>query len=307
MTEKRKISIKKLNLVISLLLAFAAWVYVIYNYAPMKEVVYSDVPIDFVGEDTLAYKGLGVTNASADTVTIRAEIKRTDYANISADSFDVVADVSGAVTGGNGISLDVTAPAEVNVENVSISSVNVNVDRVHSKQVKVAAVYSDAIELNSEPGVSSMSYKQVTVSGTNKNLNKVKCAAVVFEMSSLKSRLQQFYMKPVALDENGKEVKHIVIVPSEIAVTAYAGITKEVPLKLNVTADSDELSYEVPETIVIKGKKDTLDEIEEIEAEDIDLSGISKDTEVPLTFALPDGVNVTRNYLLATLKVKVKE
>ncbi len=40
----------KLNIVISILVSFVAWVFVVYNFSPMKSVTYTDIPITYVGE-----------------------------------------------------------------------------------------------------------------------------------------------------------------------------------------------------------------------------------------------------------------
>ena len=124
MTANRK-SINKLNIVISIVIAFTAWVYVVYNYSPMKEVTYYDVPIKYIGEDSLEYMGLQVGESSNDTIDVTLNIDRKNYKEISATDIFVAADVSSAVQGDNGISLDVTPPGNATVEKTSISTITV--------------------------------------------------------------------------------------------------------------------------------------------------------------------------------------
>ena len=51
---------KIVNMVLAVLVAIAAWVFVIINYDPMTDITYSDVPVTFTGEEALAERGLAV-------------------------------------------------------------------------------------------------------------------------------------------------------------------------------------------------------------------------------------------------------
>ena len=101
---------KIINIIVSILVAVGAWTYVVYNNDPNTEVTYKDIPISFVGEDNLANNGLGVSQVSADTIDVTLRQKRIDTNNISAADISVIADVSDAAEGENGISLQIRGP-----------------------------------------------------------------------------------------------------------------------------------------------------------------------------------------------------
>ena len=92
-----------INIIISLLAAIVAWTFVVYNDDPMTEVTYKDVPIIFEGEATLVNRGLGVSQVSSDTIDVKLRQMRIHTGDISANSISVIADVSEAVEGENGI------------------------------------------------------------------------------------------------------------------------------------------------------------------------------------------------------------
>lgn len=136
MTENRRSTINRLNIIISLVIAFAAWVYVVYNFAPMKEVTYYNVPIDYVGEETLEYRGYQLEEALEKKIDVTLKIRRIDFTKISEDSIEVRADVSEAVEGNNGISLEVIPPEESYAVSTSTKSVSVKVGQFSTDKEK---------------------------------------------------------------------------------------------------------------------------------------------------------------------------
>ena len=65
-------------MVIAILVAIAAWVFVVYNYDPMTLVSYSDVPVNFTGERDLADRGLAVSSTNMETVNVTLSQRRID-------------------------------------------------------------------------------------------------------------------------------------------------------------------------------------------------------------------------------------
>lgn len=127
MKNNHRSAINKLNIVISIIIAFASWVYVVYNFAPMKDVTYTNIPVSYVGEESLEYQGLKLKDVEEKTVDVVLSIRRTDYSKITNDDIQVVADVSDAIEGNNGISLDVLTPEGSTLQKISTKSVSVKV------------------------------------------------------------------------------------------------------------------------------------------------------------------------------------
>ncbi|MBQ0017653.1 MAG: hypothetical protein KBS63_00375 [Clostridiales bacterium] len=296
-----------LSIVLSLLIAFAAWVFVIINYYPTKDVTFHSVPIVFQGEDNLAYSNLAVEKASDESVDVTLNIKRSEIRNISDEDIQIIADVSDAEKGSNTIKIDVLPPEGASVVKKSRSTVNIAVDICESKTIDVAAVFGDASENGEEPVLESINSSTVVAYGTSDNLDRVSCAALRFKSSELAAGSVNFEMAPVALDNNGETVPHIVFYPRTVKGDAFAGVTKTVKLKLNI---SDNLIYEkditAPEKITVKGSSEALEKINQIETEVIDLNSVSKDCEIALRYKLPEGVNIAQASLGEVLTVTAK-
>lgn len=125
--QQKKSTINKINIIISLLIAFASWVYVVYNFVPMKSVEYFDVPVSIVGEENLEWQGLEVKKVGEKNIDVTLSIRRTDFTKIAAEDIEVKADVSNAVPGENGISLEIITPEGALLEESSTKSVSVQV------------------------------------------------------------------------------------------------------------------------------------------------------------------------------------
>ncbi len=66
-----------------------------------------------------------------------------------------------------------------------------------------------------------------------------------------------------------------------------------------------ERKYEAPETIIIKGSKKDIDSVLEIKASEIDISGLTENTEIELQYDLPDNIYLASRSRGKKLKVTV--
>ena len=308
MSANQKKPIAKLNVVISIVIAFVAWLFVVYNYSPMKSVTYSNVPINYVGELELTQNGLGIESSTADTVDVTLSVNRLHFNQVSAEDIIVNADVSNAIEGTNGISLEVIAPENCTFEKIGTKTVSVEVVSGASKDVDVTTIYDNASDNTVEPYPTNMSYYRVSVLGAADNVNKVCGAVIKISTASLADGTKSFVSTPIAVDENGKKVSHVVVLPSEISYDATEGIVKTVDLVLNVR-DADHgngKSVEYPDKVTIKGPAKAIGKITSIDAADIDVTGITENTKINIALNLPKGVYVAQKSLGLSAKVVVK-
>ena len=297
----------KLNIVISILVSFVAWVFVVYNFSPMKSVTYTDIPITYVGETDLVQTGLGIGKTTTDTVDVTLKINRKDYNKISAEDIVANVDVSNAMEGSNGLSVMVTPPEGTILENISNNSVSIDVVAGANKDVDLTSVYSDQTDPDREPIPTEMSYSRVSVLGAADNVAKVTAAVVRIDANYLGDAPKSFVAVPVAVDKKGKEVPHVVVLPSEISFKATEGTVKTVQLNVNVRDNSEVgKTIDAPDTITIKGPATILKGIEAIDAEPINVSAIAEDTSIEIEPKLPEGVSLALKSMGISAKVVVK-
>ena len=112
------------------------------------------------------------------------------------------------------------------------------------------------------------------------------------------------------LDREGNKVINVLVYPETVSFRAAAGYTKEVRLVVPVkdeSEDSYERTYTTPETVVIKGKRSTIDSFSGITANEIDIAYYYEDSEIPIEFDFPEGVSIADGQDQLLLKLKVVE
>lgn len=302
---------KSINIVLAILVSVAAWIFVVYNYEPMTEVRYADVPVSFTGERELAERGLAVDEVSAEGVTVTLSQRRTDTARISADDIKITADVSGCVAGSNSIELSISGPADTTVVNSDTHLVGVTVDRAKSAEMDIDVLYTgEGIPEDAEPIATDMSRMVAEVECTADRLKDIDKVAALLEYSEVTDKTKSFTVDLAAVDKEGNVIPHVVIYPEEISLDASAGFTKEVSLSVPVKVKSDdnyERKYVTPDTVVLKGPEGSLDNIGTIRAYDVDISGEYENGEMPIEYNLPEGVYVANESLGQVVRYTVME
>lgn len=297
---------KLFNIILAILVSLGGWMFVVYNYYPMTEVDYSDVPVSFIGERALADRGLAVSSTENDTISATLNQKRVNVNSFTPDDIIALADLSDCMAGENRVSINVSGPSETTVVSSGPDHVTVNVERTDSAFMDIDVVYAKGAPDNSEPIAKDMGQEQAEVVCAASKLNEVKSIAAVLDYNEVNSKVKSYTAKLVALDADGEAVPHAVIYPEEISLDASGGVTKTVSVKVPVNSkinDNYDRKYTAPETVVIKGEKEVLDKISSVKAQEIDIRSIYADEEIPIEFELPEGVYLANESEGAVLKV----
>ncbi|MBQ9074957.1 MAG: hypothetical protein IJY32_03230 [Mogibacterium sp.] len=307
---------KFLNIIIAIVVAIGGWIYVVYNNDPMTEVRYKDIPVSFVGEHDLANRGLGISQISTDTIDVTLRQKRIETSQITADDITVIADVSDAAEGENGISLQISGPSGTQVAEAERRAISVDVEESDTVEKQIYVEYRDDPE-GLEPVTSNMTSTRATVMGAASEVERVDKVVALISHSDTNNRVWNFTTGLTALDEDGDEIEHLVIYPDEINFKAYTGVRKTVQLNVvteekKSSEDTDEeesdgytRTYSAPDTIVIKGSEDVVSKIDSISTELIDINNMYESQEVELTYDLPEGVHLAYESEGLVMKVKV--
>ena len=301
---------KIFNIILALLVSMAAWVFVVYNYDPMTKEKYSGIPITYTGLENLANRGYAVAETNHERVDVTLEQKRIDTGSITSDDISVTADVSQLASGQNTVVLHAEGPDGTTVSDVSLKTVTIDIESSDSEDMEISVEYPMTADDNAVPIVEEMSETEATVVATSDRLAKVDRVAAVIDPEDLNEKMKPLTVELAALDADGNKVLNVVVYPQSVSFKAAAGYMKEVRLNVPVTDDSDdsyERTYTVPDTIVIMGSKELINKTGSITADEIDISLFYEDTEIPLTYELPEGIYLADGYEDLILKLTVKE
>lgn len=304
---------KFFQMVLAVIIAIAGWAYVVYNFYPNTDVTYRNVPITFQGEEELANKGFGIVETDIDSISVTLNQKRVSTGRISAENINVVADVSDSIEGNNGVVLKISSPDGTVVKDSSTRLITVSVEKIKTVDVDVEVQFSDATDLGAEPLVENLSAESVTVAGAASEMNSVDKVVAYLSVSEMSEHARNFTRDLVAVDKDGNVLPHMIIYPGSVSFEGASGFTKSV--KLNVLVEGDDengytRTYDVPSSVLVKGRADALENITSIDTKKIDLSNITENTDIELEYDLPDGIyiaNVSKGQLARITVTEKKE
>ena len=289
----------KVNAVIAFLAAVLLWVYVVGQVNPSTTGKLTGIPVVFAGEDSLAENDLALVDPGTVTVDITIRGDRSDVRKVIAnkDRVTAVADVSGLVKGEHNVTLDITVPSSVDLQKSSIEEITIQIDDRISKDIPVEVDYEGAFEDTQRPGNVSVYPESITATGAAATVDSIERMKVVISADELSEQQTSLTKTVRPVDANGLEVGHVSLSNTQVQITAGLVATKKLPLQVGTTGELAE-GYEVtgvdaPSTVTLEGPLSVLNEMTEIKAEDIDVSGLNKDVTVDLTVTLPDGVTMT--------------
>lgn len=290
-TPKFKKELNKMNLVLSILIAVALWVFVVYNTNPTTTETYRELPITVTNEEDLMNNDLAVSALSQSSLRVVVEGRRVDLQNLSDSDVRATVDVADAGRGQNLLAVHVSTPSNITVKTQSVNSIEVTVEDLVTKTVETKPLFDD--ETMSEPVVTEQSVDEVEVRGAASLVERVAYAKLPLHSDEVIQEEKTFEVKPVPIDRQGNEISFVDVNPSSVTVKAIDGEIKTVNLKVNVSnAENDNLrrTYDAPTTMKVKGLPEDLTEIDSVETETVDLSDINSTQEVSLTPILPKGV-----------------
>lgn len=283
--------------IISVLIAFVAWLIVIENVDRESYATFRDISIDMTNVEE-SISTLGLNSVIPDVELANVSVNGVMYAvgNLTKDDISVAPDVS-KVTGAGVYELPLVgtilnANGEVQISSVTPSRITVRFDTLHSKTL---AIESSLNGLKSEVGYliqdELVNPAQVTVTGPEAEVNRINRCEIRTEVSE---KLSETYSKKsaiVLLDKNGTEIvsDNLTMDVTEATVTIPVLKIREIPVELqfiNVPDHFplDELNFSLSsEAISVAGIEASIDKYASILLDHIDF----KQMGLGSTYAFP--------------------
>ena len=299
---------------ISLVFAIILWSFVTNSTNPDRVKTLKDVPVVLQGLEVLEERGLTVRDdfeKIMPTVTVKVNVKNSDYKMVDKSVVFVSVDVSEIVKDGpNSVSV---VPTFTNMVNVSLASVepqafNIIVDKILEKEVDVSLNLTG--ELNKDlVSVEPQYDKKVKIKGSSYYVERISDAIVDIDLSTLKdgdiiSQNCRF------TDSEGNAIK---FKSSRITVDMDIQTKKEVSISAQnavINADKVAKGYQFENVstgkVFIAGHFADIQNVTEIGIQPIDLKG--KDatfTSAPVELILPDGVSIVKGQSELQAKIQI--
>ena len=285
--------------IVCLLLSIGLWFYVTNVENPIKTQDINKVPVKLINEEVLRDSNLILAPNQQFFVNLKVEGTIQDLRKISKDDFEIVIDLSEYAykIGANKIPVHIAdSPARVAIKNNSSLTLTIYIDEYIQKDIEITSDINIIAKPTYYVAPVEFDKSKVTISGPKSAVDTVYSVVARGEEYNISETIYKSYnLYPV--DENGNKVENVTLSQDTIDATIKVNAGKIVPIKINTIgqlASSMRLKDFTSnyKEVELSGPKETLDMIEVIETEEVNLSNITGNTTVEVALKIPDNVQV---------------
>lgn len=272
-------------IVVSVLISIVLWLYVVNVENNEIDITVPNVPVTFIGaDDILADRQLLVKDQEAQSVTLELRCKRSLYAKMKAENFDVTVDLTDIrSTGVHDRIYNVELPEDVSEKDVLIISrkpeyITVEIARLGSKQVPVHGLLNGGAAEGYMVKQLEFSPEMITVSGPEEIISRIDHAAVTVDRENLSKTITETKKYELLDKDNNPVVSDRIDTDVDaVNVTVPIVMYKDVPLSIDIiegggAKESNAIIDIRPKVITLAGDAEILEGINVITLGAIDLA-----------------------------------
>lgn len=310
--DNRKTKQKIIVQIVSLFISIGLWLYVTNTENPIRTVEVSKVPVQLLNANDLSKQGMALVPNQSIYVDLKVEGYSQDVYKLNKDNFSIKIDLAeyALKLGDNSIPITIVdTPSNVTVKNTSNLVVTVKIEEIIEKDFKVESRIDVAAKANYYVAQPQINPETVTVSGPKSLVSQVKGVVVLGQEDNVFEDIVKNY-EVVAIGDSGYTVEGVKLSTERVQVIIKVNPGKSVPIKVgtignagyNINIASMELSQNYVE---ITGPQYILDSISEIYTEAIDLSRITKNSNMKVDLIFPDGIEkASISYVTVSIEVE---
>ena len=299
--KNKNTMIKFFALFISILL----WSYVRGEVNPKAVREFKGINVEYTNERILNDAGLIVLEPKTTKISVKLSGRRSDVNAIKVEEITAQVNLSGASKGSQKILIDVSYPFKVDLEDLSERYVTVEIDKLDKIQMPVEINSKDKEVIISE---STISPQVIDISGPSTLIARV--AKVIVDVNRDNIKENTVLKLPVKLvDKKGEPVLGLQTNPDMVEILIPSLESKQVRIKPIWTEELEGLDVNDitinPSTVIVRGLKNNIADIEEIVTQAIDISKIKEMDLIETSLVLPRGVYTENGDSKITLKINL--
>ena len=291
--------------IISLLSAMVLWMYVMAIVDPEETKLFENIPVTINNKNELNERDLVIYPEQDLTTNIYVTGKLSNLKKVTKDDINVYGQINNPLEGNNEIYLKVSTSQRVNYDFKNPVMI-VTLEKIISEDKSIKVDITGSGKNNVDNIMLQDNIDKVSVSGPRSLVNKVKRVVGTVKVNGeLNDFSQSIKLEPV--DANGKVVEGIELEKDSVNVNITLLTQKTVPITLKLSDNSESgVNYTMSQnTVTIKGKKDIVDSINDIETQPVKLSEILPGTSKDIYLQVPSGITIETKYI--TIKKNSEE
>ena len=302
---------------LSVLIAIFIWIYIAIVMDPSIEVTVRDLPIQFVGQEDLASRGLAVISESATTINVKVKGNRKKMGNNDMKTIIVKADESTITQAGTqSIPIEVIVPFEnQGISSQSKYSVDVKVEELVKESLDIEVMRGGTLAQDYAAGNIGIEPEKVEINGPKSAVEKIGKAVVRLAFNGedvdIDTELPIEY-----LGADGKEISSLDVILTRISssvdkVKVHCPVlkTRKVDVKANFGFQTlpDDFSYKTePSSVYIYSDSHDVSKITEITTEEISLDKLMDNRKVKVKLNIPDDVKIINDIFEVEISLENK-
>ncbi|HLZ10286.1 MAG TPA: CdaR family protein [Chloroflexota bacterium] len=225
------------------------------------------------------------------------------WPELNVAKFRAILDASKAVPGAQDLPVTIVSlDPRARVESWTPDKITLRVDPLQSKLVPVQVIQQGAVPDLYQSGLVRTTPVEVTVSGPQSSVDQVTTAVVEVSLDGMTSTIDKSYV-PIPETDAGAHVDRVTIVPEAVLVEVPIEqklLYKTVPLQPKLQGNVS-LGYQVvgvtidPSTVTLVGDPKTLNQLQFISTQAVNIEGATSDREVTIDLELPGTVALARS------------
>lgn len=318
--EKSGVSRNKvLQVIASILVAVAIWVYVDVEKAPERTKTIRDIPVEFSGESTtLADKNLMLLSGYDTTVDLTIKGTKRELVKINKDNVRLVASTSSIDSVGvHTLRWDVVYPDGVQSSALSVDwaskyKVTVTVGELYTKEVPVNCVVTGTVADGYFTGETVLDPTTLVLRGQRDDLLNVAYAKLTVDISdATRSVIQTESVQLYDNDDNPVDNSNIRTNASLIQAKVPVLTTKEVSLAVELSGVPGSAGQSIkttitPSSVRLIGEADVLENIDEIVLATLYIEDLDIWQQNSYVVTAPDGTWLANSNEVATVEITME-
>lgn len=313
---------KLYSILLSVVIAFGLWMYVVNNVSEIDENTFYNIPVVVEGEGLLNERNLMITGKSAETMSVMLSGARSDLNKLDSSNLSVKIDVSKIMEPGEKHELKPTISYPVDAsskdyteENFTPSIIYVNVDTRRTREIPVEVKWTGtrSSDYIYDTENYTLDYSAVTVIGPAAVADLIDHAEIEVDLTGkVESISESFRYTLCDAQDNPVDAAQITTNVEEIRLDAQIHRIKELTLAVHVNygggANESNTDIEIlPETIRVSGGDAVLAELgDSLNIATINMAEQEKThTEQTITITLPEGVTNQTGVTEAKVTIRI--
>ena len=314
---------KLLAVLLSAVVAFGLWMYVITVVNPESEKTYYDIPVVLQNKDILTERGLMIVS-DVPTVTLVLKSERTILNSLNESNINVIANVANIEKPGNHtLTYTIAYPGNIPPNSVSTQSsstdlITLKIENKVRKSVPVVIDYGEtavqegyiADKKNVQLSYNEAAISHIEVSGPESVIGQIHKAVISVDLTNQTKTIVGQYQYTLC-NEAGEPVDAEKVTTNTESVNLSLKIerVKEIALNLEViygggATEQTAVVTVDPTQIQVSGSDQLLEKLDSLTIGTVNLSEMLEDTTLTFPIILPEGVTNRTGVEQVSVEVK---